>query len=143
MDKQDLQRYRQYTVKHPIVDPNHSKSALLDHHRRRHQNQHIDMPHNGNNGGRFQRKWEVFPGKNKFYCGGHIVMARQAGIFYLTIVLIVGTSAAFFAFDCPYLFEHLSPVVPIVGAVLFIFTMSNLFRTSFSDPGKYYTVDIG
>ncbi len=77
----------------------------------------------------------MFPGKNTFYCGGHIVMAKQAGIFYLTVALIVGTSAAFFAFDCPYLAVKLSPAIPIVGAILFIFTMSNLFKTSFSDPG--------
>ena len=85
---------------------------------------------------RAQRKWEVFPGKNTFFCNGRVVMAKQAGIFYLTIFLIVGTSALFFAFDCPYLAVELSPIVPAVGAVLFIFTMSNLFKTSFSDPGE-------
>ncbi len=83
-----------------------------------------------------QRKWEVFPGKNQFHCGGRVVMARQAGIFYLTLFLIVGTSALFFAFDCAYLAVHISPLVPVVGAILFIFTISNLFKTSFSDPGK-------
>ncbi len=82
-----------------------------------------------------QRKWEVFPGKNQFHCGGRVVMARQAGIFYLTLFLIVGTSSLFFAFDCAYLATNVSPLVPVVGAVLFIFTLSNLFKTSFSDPG--------
>ncbi len=87
------------------------------------------MPH-------LKRKWEVFPGKNQFHCGGRVVMARQAGIFYLTLFLILGTSALFFAFDCPYLTTHISVTVPVVGAVLFVFTLSNLFKTSFSDPGK-------
>ena len=82
-----------------------------------------------------QRKWEVFPGRNSFYCNGRIVMAQKAGIFYLTIILIVTTSGLFFAFDCPYLTEHVNPAIPVVGAVLFIFVMSNLFRTSFTDPG--------
>ena len=85
---------------------------------------------------RLQRKWEIFPGKNQFFCGGRIIMARQAGIFYLTVFLIVGTSGLFFVFDCPYLTTAISPLVPVVGAVLFIFTLSNLFKTSFSDPGK-------
>ena len=83
-----------------------------------------------------QRKWEVFSGKNQFYCNGRVVMARQAGIFYLTVFLIVGTSGLFFVFDCPYLAVKVSPVIPVVGAILFIFTVSNLFRTSFTDPGK-------
>lgn len=84
---------------------------------------------------RLQRKWEIFPGRNLFYCNGRIVMAQKAGIFYLTVALIVITSALFFGFDCPYLAEHVSPTIPAVGAVLFLLVMSNLFRTSFSDPG--------
>ena len=83
-----------------------------------------------------QRKWEVFSGKNQFYCNGRVVMARQAGIFYLTVFLIAGTSGLFFVFDCPYLAEKVSPVIPVIGAILFVFTVSNLFRTSFTDPGK-------
>lgn len=85
--------------------------------------------------GRLQRKWQVFPGRNSFYCNGRIVMAQKAGIFYLTVILIVTTSALFFAFDCPFLTTNVSPAIPAVGALLFLLVMSNLFRTSFSDPG--------
>ncbi|XP_041354786.1 palmitoyltransferase ZDHHC18-B-like isoform X2 [Gigantopelta aegis] len=81
------------------------------------------------------RKWEVFPGKNRFHCNGRIMMARQTGIFYLTCVLIVVTSGLFFAFDCFYLAVHVTPAIPAIGAVIFIFVMATLFRTSFSDPG--------
>lgn len=62
-------------------------------------------------------------------------MARQKGVFYLTLFLIVGTCALFFAFECPYLAVHLSPAIPVFAIVLFFFVMATLLRTSFSDPG--------
>lgn len=37
--------------------------------------------------------------------------------------------------SCPFLAENITPAIPIVGGLLFIFVMSALFRTSFSDPG--------
>ncbi|XP_045197413.2 palmitoyltransferase ZDHHC9-like isoform X3 [Mercenaria mercenaria] len=85
--------------------------------------------------GKNVRKWEVFPGKNKFCCNGRIMMARQNGIFYFTCTLIIATCGLFFGFDCPYLAKHVTPAIPAVGGALFIFVMATLFRTSFSDPG--------
>lgn len=81
------------------------------------------------------RKWEKLPGKNTFCCDGRVMMARQKGVFYLTLFLIIGTCSLFFAFECPYLAVHLSPVIPVFAAVLFLFVMAMLLRTSFSDPG--------
>ncbi|XP_075902724.1 palmitoyltransferase ZDHHC9 isoform X1 [Nelusetta ayraudi] len=81
------------------------------------------------------RKWEKLPGKNTFCCDGRVMMARQKGVFYLTLFLIVGTCALFFAFECPYLAVHLSPAIPVFAAVLFLFVTAMLLRTSFSDPG--------
>uniref|UniRef100_A0A8D8KIM7 Palmitoyltransferase n=1 Tax=Culex pipiens TaxID=7175 RepID=A0A8D8KIM7_CULPI len=81
------------------------------------------------------KKWEIFAGRNKFYCDGYLMTAPNSGVFYFTVVLITGTSGLFFAFDCPFLAERITPAIPIVGGILFVFTMSSLFRTSFSDPG--------
>ncbi|XP_038630489.1 palmitoyltransferase ZDHHC9 [Scyliorhinus canicula] len=81
------------------------------------------------------RKWQKLPGRNTFCCDGRVMMARQKGVFYLTLFLIVGTSALFFGFECPYLAIHLSPVIPVFAIVLFVFVMAMLLRTSFSDPG--------
>ncbi|XP_017263941.1 palmitoyltransferase ZDHHC9 [Kryptolebias marmoratus] len=81
------------------------------------------------------RKWEKLPGKNTFCCDGRVMMARQKGVFYLTLFLIVGTCSLFFAFECPYLAVHLSPAIPVFAVILFLFVIAFLLRTSFSDPG--------
>ncbi|RVE57052.1 hypothetical protein OJAV_G00212370 [Oryzias javanicus] len=82
-----------------------------------------------------KRKWETFPGRNKFYCDGRIMMAKQTGVFYLTLVLILVTCGLFFTFDCWFLAEQLTPIIPVIGGVLFLFVIGTLLRTSFSDPG--------
>ncbi|XP_019946018.2 palmitoyltransferase ZDHHC18-B-like [Paralichthys olivaceus] len=82
-----------------------------------------------------RRKWEVFPGKNRFYCEGRIVAARQSGVLPLTLGLILVTSGLFFTFDCPFLVKHLTSCIPVIGGVLFVFVVITLLQTSFSDPG--------
>lgn len=37
--------------------------------------------------------------------------------------------------SCPFLALQLTPVIPVIGGVLFIFVLGTLLRTSFSDPG--------
>ncbi|XP_040260947.1 palmitoyltransferase ZDHHC9 [Bufo bufo] len=81
------------------------------------------------------RKWEKLPGKNTFCCDGRVMMARQKGIFYLTLILILGTCSLFFAFECRYLAVQLSPAIPVFAVLLFLFSIATLLRTSFSDPG--------
>ncbi|KAM9242308.1 palmitoyltransferase ZDHHC18 isoform 3-T3 [Dugong dugon] len=57
----------------------------------------------GSLGRRPQRKWEVFPGRNRFYCGGRLMLAGHGGVFALTLLLILTTTVLFFVFDLFYL----------------------------------------
>lgn len=41
----------------------------------------------------------------------------------------------FLSFSCPYLATHITSAIPIVGAILYVFTMASLLRTTFTDPG--------
>lgn len=84
---------------------------------------------------KIMRKWEIFPGRNKFYCDGYLMTAPNTSIFYLTVVLITATSTLFFVFDCPFLAERITIGIPIIGGILYVFTMCSLLRTTFSDPG--------
>ncbi|XP_058054777.1 palmitoyltransferase app isoform X2 [Anopheles bellator] len=81
------------------------------------------------------KKWEIFAGRNKFYCDGYLMTAPNSGVFYFTVILITATSGLFFVFDCPFLAQRITPAIPIIGGILFVFTLSALFRTAFSDPG--------
>lgn len=80
-------------------------------------------------------KWQAFPGRNRFLCNGRIILARSLSLFYLSIILIFSTCSFFFIFDCRYLYDNISPAIPIVAVILFLFTMSCFFHTAFSDPG--------
>lgn len=114
------------------------------------------------------RKWEMFPGRNRFCCDGRLMMAPHAAVFYINVILIIGTSFLFFVFEwvnqtdspqplrrilctfvytlslthvwffsssCPYLSRRVTPVIPIISGVLFLFVIGSLFKTSFTDPG--------
>lgn len=81
------------------------------------------------------KKWEVFPGRNKFCFDGRIMMAKHTGVFYFALGLIILTCVLFFVFDCPFLASKISPILPAVAGALFLFVFATLLRTSFSDPG--------
>ncbi|XP_045534332.1 palmitoyltransferase ZDHHC18-B [Papilio machaon] len=84
---------------------------------------------------RVTRKWEVFAGRNRFWCDGRLMTAPQPGVFALTLTLICGTCALHFAFDCPFLATRVSGAVPALGAALCGATLAALLRTALSDPG--------
>lgn len=77
----------------------------------------------------------MFAGRNRFFCDGRLMIAPNSSIFVLTVLLITITSTLFFIYDCAYLAVNVTIAIPIIGALLFLFTMLSLLRTSLTDPG--------
>ncbi|XP_014055013.1 palmitoyltransferase ZDHHC5-B [Salmo salar] len=50
---------------------------------------------------------------------------------------LVASTTLFFCFTCPWLSEHVSSVVPIYNAVVFLFTLANFCMATFMDPGVF------
>lgn len=48
------------------------------------------------------KKWEVFQGRNRFYCDGRLMTAPNSGVFLLTVFLITATSLLFFIYEYVY-----------------------------------------
>lgn len=48
---------------------------------------------------RLKRKWQMFPGRNRFYCDGRMIVAQHCGVLPLTLGLIIVTTAFFFIFE--------------------------------------------
>lgn len=46
-----------------------------------------------------KKKWEVFPGKNRFFCGGRLVTSPDTTPFFWTIGLITVPFVAFLIFE--------------------------------------------
>lgn len=87
---------------------------------------------------KYTKAWELFPGKNRFYCNGHILTTKDNKILFLSLSLITVTTIIFLSFDCLTLVKLYKPyglLVPVICMVLYSFVVSMLFRTSFSDPG--------
>lgn len=88
--------------------------------------------------GKRLKKWQVFPGRNKFKCDGRLIMAVSTGILHFTVCLIVTTVALFFSFECRLTLVtelEYGYLIPAVCGILFIFNMCCLLRTAWSDPG--------
>jgi len=66
------------------------------------------------------RKWEILESKNRFYCDGRCLTGRDVGVFLFALFLITATTGLFFAFDCPYLTNRLSPAIPVFAALIFL-----------------------
>lgn len=89
-----------------------------------------------------KRKWESFPGRNKFFCNGRIMMAKQTGVFYLTLVLILLTCGLFFTFEWVFFSSHFWPPSAPGLCILTSWVMGCISRAQLSQKKKK-SLDIG
>ncbi|KAK3581653.1 hypothetical protein CHS0354_033411 [Potamilus streckersoni] len=85
--------------------------------------------------GQLIRKWKVYPGRSKFCWNGRFMCAPDYSGFFCCLALVVVTGALFFARDCEYLAREVTPAIPVIGGLLFIFILGTLCRTTLTDPG--------
>ena len=52
-----------------------------------------------NNDRKRRKKWQIFPGRNRFYCDGKIMMSKQISVFYFALILLILTCTLFFIFE--------------------------------------------
>eukprot|EP00033_Pygsuia_biforma_P002440 GCRY01002706.1.p1 GENE.GCRY01002706.1~~GCRY01002706.1.p1 ORF type:complete len:252 (-),score=25.90 GCRY01002706.1:278-1033(-) len=76
-----------------------------------------------------------WPGQNRFYCKGRIMLGPDKETLCFTYILIAVPSILFGVFTIPYLSEHVSIAVPICFGVFLFSTFLSLFLTSSIDPG--------
>jgi len=80
------------------------------------------------------KRYEVWPGKNKFYCRGRLVTAKETEGFYATLGMTIVPSVLFWVFTCVPLLP-VTPVPFIISLYTTITMMSSLYVASFMDPG--------
>jgi len=81
------------------------------------------------------RKFENWPGNNKFCCDGHFMSGPDRKTMFNSVLLITIPTFTFFGTECPYLWNNLSPAIPIVAVVIFICAIYHLLKSHFRDPG--------
>uniref|UniRef100_A0A0N5A2K5 Palmitoyltransferase n=1 Tax=Parastrongyloides trichosuri TaxID=131310 RepID=A0A0N5A2K5_PARTI len=84
---------------------------------------------------KISRKWKYHEGRNRFFCDGRIYMSKEVSLLFLTLFLIITVTGLFLGFDAPYLFYNVSPAIPILVCIIFIFVITCLLKTSFTEPG--------
>lgn len=81
------------------------------------------------------QNYEYFTGNTVFWGKGRFQNARDRPINIITGILVVLPLALFFAYSAPWLWQHISPAVPIIFAYLAFICMSSFIHASLVNPG--------
>ncbi|SPQ19678.1 31dc61b3-6e63-4537-a62a-8d8f258c9aac [Thermothielavioides terrestris] len=81
------------------------------------------------------RNYEYFDGNTVFCLGGRLQNTRHRPVNIATGGFVVLPSVLFFIFSAPWIWDNISPAIPITFAYAFFICMSSFFHASVSDPG--------
>ncbi len=81
------------------------------------------------------RNYEYFLGNTVFCLGGRLQNTRHRPVNIATGSFIVIPGALFFGFSAPWIWNNLSPAIPITFAYVFFICMSSFIHASVTDPG--------
>jgi palmitoyltransferase ZDHHC9/14/18 len=81
------------------------------------------------------KNFEYFAGNTVFFWGGRLQNTRDKPISIATGSFVVIPSILFFIFSAPWIWQNISPAIPIVFAYLFYICISSFTHASVTDPG--------
>eukprot|EP00035_Acanthoeca_spectabilis_P037902 m.48382 g.48382 ORF g.48382 m.48382 type:complete len:309 (+) comp8912_c0_seq4:491-1417(+) len=79
--------------------------------------------------------WQRWPGRNFFLCDGRTMTGPTLTGFYFTFGLCLLTITLFNVYSAPFLWDEVSPSIPIICGYFTLMALVFLLRTTFSDPG--------
>jgi len=92
-------------------------------------------PSKDGNNAKLGRNYEYFLGNTVFCLGGRLQNTRHRPVNIATGAFVVIPAVLFFAFSAPWIWDNLSPAIPITFAYVFFICMSSFIHASVSDPG--------
>ena len=81
------------------------------------------------------KNYEYYVGNANFFCGGRLLNTRSAPLNTVTFFLTFIPGILFFAFSAPYLWNNISPALPVLFAYIWYISISSFLHAAFSDPG--------
>ncbi|CAG9331814.1 unnamed protein product [Blepharisma stoltei] len=81
--------------------------------------------------------WELWPGKNRFFCKGKIMIGPSKDNFHLifSALILIVIPISFFLFIADYLWCNVTIALPLLSAIFYIASIVFYLLTSLSDPG--------
>jgi len=81
------------------------------------------------------KNFEYFEGNTVFCLGGRFQNTRSRPVNIATGIFVLIPNVLFFVFSAPWLWNNISPAIPLVFAYISFICISSFFHASVSDPG--------